>query len=101
MARAMNTWKFAIANLKDAAGGQLDENTQQYITQVQGDSDAFLAQMSEENFPVIVGNNRQVFNALAGWLASTPRAQIDPNDASLPNPLRGKLCGPNSCYDEL
>lgn len=100
MARAVRTWRFAIQNLKKAVSGQLDENTQQYVTQVSQDTDAFANQMTEENFPVIAGNNRQVFNALNGWLQSKGGGTIDRGDASLPNPLRGMLCGANSCYEK-
>lgn len=101
MARAVTTWKFAIKHLKQATDGALDANTQQYIQQVQTDTDAFAAQMSEENFPVIAGNNRQVFNALTGWMSSQPSAVVDPNDMSVPNPMRGTLCGPSTCYDKV
>jgi len=99
MAKAIQTWRFAIAGLKRATEGQLDENTMQYVNQISSDTDAFAAQMSEENFPVVIGNSRQVFSALRGWLAGQPRMNADQMDASLPNPLRGKLCGANSCYE--
>uniref|UniRef100_A0A7S1W3E2 Apple domain-containing protein n=1 Tax=Alexandrium catenella TaxID=2925 RepID=A0A7S1W3E2_ALECA len=99
MAKAMNTWKYAIASLQRATDGQLDANTMQYINQIASDTDAFSAQMSEENFPVVIGNNRQVFNALRGWLEGQSRADVDPNDPSLPNPLKGRLCGATSCYE--
>jgi len=101
MARAVTTWKFAIKHLKQAVDGALDANTQQYITQIGTDTDAFAAQMSEENFPVIAGNNRQVFQSLAGWMASQPAAEVDPNDLSIPNPARGMLCGPVTCYEKM
>uniref|UniRef100_A0A7S4RYR7 Apple domain-containing protein n=1 Tax=Alexandrium monilatum TaxID=311494 RepID=A0A7S4RYR7_9DINO len=101
MARAVTTWKFAIKHLKRATEGKLDANTMNFINQVSGDTDAFAAQMSEENFPVIAANNRQVFQALQGWLLSQPKAEVDPNDASLPQPLRGSLCGASHCYEEL
>jgi hypothetical protein len=101
IARAVTTWKFAIKHLKQATDGALDANTQQYITQIGTDTDAFAAQMSEENFPVIAGNNRQVFQALAGWMGSQPTSAVDPNDMSVPNPLRGLLCGPSTCYDKV
>merc|ERR1711920_1136131 len=101
MARAVTTWKFAIKHLKRAAEGKLDANTMGFVNQVQGDTDAFAAQMSEENFPVVAANNRQIFQALGGWLGSQGAAPVDPNDASLPNPMRGKLCGPSHCYEEL
>jgi len=99
MAKAMTTWRYAITSLQRATDGQLDANTVQYVNQIAGDTDAFAAQMTEENFPVVVGNNRQVFNALRGWLAGQPGAEVDVNDPSLPNPLKGKLCGATSCYD--
>lgn len=102
MARAMTTWKFAIKHLMQATDGKIDANTQQYISQISTDTDAFTAQMSEENFPVIVGNNRQVFLALGSWLATQAGGvPIDPNDASLPNPLRGELCGPSTCFEKV
>jgi len=101
IARAVTTWKFAIKHLKIATDGALDANTQQYITQIGTDTDAFAAQMSEENFPVIAGNNRQVFVALLGWMGSQPSAVVDPNDMSVPNPMRGVLCGPSTCYDKV
>lgn len=101
MARAVTTWKFAIKHLKQATEGALDANTQQYISQIATDTDAFAAQMSEENFPVIAGNNRQVFIALTGWMSSQPQAAVDPNDMSVPNILRGQLCGPTTCYDKV
>jgi hypothetical protein len=90
-----------IKHLKQATDGKLDANTMQYITQIGTDTDAFAAQMSEENFPVIAGNNRQVFNALAGWLQGQPGVAVDPNDMSLPNPARGLMCGPTTCYDKM
>jgi len=99
MARAVTTWRFAIKHLQKATDGALDAGTMQYVNQVASDTDAFAAQMSEENFPVVVGNNRQVFMALRGWMDSQPKADVDPNDASLPNPLRGKLCGASSCFE--
>jgi len=101
MARAVTTWKFAIKHLKKATEGSLDANTQQYVAQIGTDTDAFAAQMSEENFPVIAGNNRQVFNALGPWMASQPKAVVDPTDMSVPNPMRGLLCGPSTCYDKV
>jgi len=78
MASAVTTWKFAIKHLKQATENSLDANTQQYITQIATDTDAFAAQMSEENLPVIAGNNRQVFNALQGWMSSQPKPQLIP-----------------------
>lgn len=99
LARAVQTWRYAISHLQKATEGQLDENTLQYVNQIHQDTEAFAAQMNEENFPVVVGNNRQVFNALWGWLQSQPQAQVDQNDASLAHPLRGQLCGPRSCYE--
>lgn len=98
MGRAITTWKFAIKHLKLATEGALDANTMQFVHQIGSDTDAFAAQMSQENFPVVVNNNRQVINALRGWLEDQPKVEIDVNDASLPNPLRGKLCGTTSCY---
>lgn len=93
-----NTWKFAIRHLQKATEGRLDAGTIQYVNQIAADTDAFLAQISEENFPVVVANNRQVFNALYSWMQSQPKASIDPADKSLPAPLRGSLCGSKSCY---
>lgn len=101
MARAVTTWKFAIKHLKRAGEGKLDANTMGFVTQVAGDTDAFAAQMSEENFPVVAANNRQVFQALGAWLSSQGVAPVNPADASLPSPLRGNLCGPSHCYEEL
>jgi len=101
MARAVTTWRFAIRHLKKATEGKVDANTVNFINQVSDDTDAFAAQMSEDNFPVVVGNNRQVFNALYSWLTSQPQPNLDPSDASLPNPLRGQLCGPSSCYEKV
>lgn len=99
MAKAVRTWRFAIEHLKKATEGALDANTFQYVNQIESDTTAFAAQMSEDNFPVVIGNNRQVFMALRGWLDAQPKADVDPNDKSLPNPLRGKLCGISSCFD--
>lgn len=101
MARAVTTWKFAINQLKKATQGQLDANMMQYINQIGTDTDAFAAQMSEENFPIVMGNNRQVFIALESWMSSQTGVQINPNDASLPAPLRGSLCGPSSCHEKV
>lgn len=98
MARAMTTWRYAIAALKRATEGTLDPNTVQYVNQIALDTDAFMAQMSEENFPVVAGNNRQVFYALRGWLGDQPQSEVDPRDPSLPAPLRGQLCDVSSCY---
>mmetsp|Transcript_54384 Transcript_54384/g.157245 ORF Transcript_54384/g.157245 Transcript_54384/m.157245 type:complete len:371 (+) Transcript_54384:110-1222(+) len=100
MARAVTTWRYAIRHLKKATEGKVDPNTVNFINQVSDDTDAFAAQMSEDNFPVVVGNNRQVFNALASWMMSTPKPNFDPNDLSLPNPLRGELCGAASCHEK-
>ncbi|CAE8643363.1 unnamed protein product, partial [Polarella glacialis] len=99
MARAMTTWRYAIAALKRASDGVLDAGTFQYVTQVESDTNAFVAQMSEENFPVVTNNNRQVFNALRGWMDGQPKAEVDAADQSLPMPLRGSLCGATSCYE--
>lgn len=101
MARAITTWRFAIKHLKRATEGKVDPNTINFINQVSDDTDAFAAQMSEDNFPVVVGNNRQVFSALMSWMAAQPSVPTDPNDASLPNPLRGHLCGAASCYEKI
>jgi len=101
MARAITTWKFAIKHLKKAGEGKLDANTMQYASQIGSDTDAFASQMSEENFPVIVGNNRQVFNVLDQWLSSQVAPRVDMSDPSLPNPVRGQLCGPNSCLEKV
>eukprot|EP00933_Yihiella_yeosuensis_P085164 TRINITY_DN99982_c0_g1_i1.p1 TRINITY_DN99982_c0_g1~~TRINITY_DN99982_c0_g1_i1.p1 ORF type:complete len:250 (+),score=46.70 TRINITY_DN99982_c0_g1_i1:67-816(+) len=99
MARAMTTWRFAIAALLRAAVGALDSDTMLYVKQISSDTDAFATQMSEENFPVVIGNNRQVFIALKGWLDGQPKADVSPDDPSLPAPLRGELCGASSCYE--
>jgi len=101
MARAITTWRFAIKHLKMSIEGKVDPNTINFVNQVSDDTDAFAAQMSEDNFPVVIGNNRQVFNALHSWMEGQPRVSLDPNDASLPNPLRGKLCGASSCYENI
>lgn len=101
MPRAVTTWRFAIKHLKKATEGKVDPNTINFVNQVSDDTDAFAAQMSEDNFPVIASNNRQVFNALDSWMASQAPAGLDMNDLSLPNPVRGKLCGANSCYEAL
>jgi len=97
----VTTWKFAIKHLTQAVNGKLDTGTLNYINQIAGDTDAFAAQMSEDNFGVIVANNRQVFQALTGWMQSQPGTQVDPGDLSLPNPMRGKLCGPSHCFEDL
>merc|ERR1712066_60343 len=81
MAQAVTTWKFPIKHMERATEGKLDANTMGFVTQVAGDTDAFAAQMSEENFPVVAANNRQIFQALAGWLGSQGSATIDPTDA--------------------
>jgi len=99
MARAMRTWQFAIAALKRAADGAIDGETTKFVDAIAQDTDAFITQMSEENFPVVAGNNRQVFDALRHWLDSQPKADIDTGDRSLPNTLRGRLCGKTSCYE--
>jgi hypothetical protein len=101
MARAITTWRFAIKHLRKAADGKTDANTLQYVTQIGSDTDAFASQMSEENFPVIAGNNRQVFNVLEGWMQGQPTIPVDANDMSVPNVMRGSLCGPNSCYEKV
>merc|ERR1712187_315346 len=100
LGRAMATWKYAIASLVRAAEGAFDANSMRYVVQIQSDTDAYLAQMSEENFPVVAGNNRQVFEALRGWMESqqTQGVSVDLDDASLPNVFRGVLCGTMSCY---
>mmetsp|Transcript_54930 Transcript_54930/g.117886 ORF Transcript_54930/g.117886 Transcript_54930/m.117886 type:complete len:250 (+) Transcript_54930:61-810(+) len=99
MTKAVTTWRFAISNLKKASEGALDANTAQYVAQIEQDTEAFAAQMSEENFPVIANNNRQVFEALRGWMDAQPKGDFHLTDHSLPNPLRGKLCGATSCYE--
>lgn len=99
MARAVTTWRFAIKHLQKAVAGKLDENTLNYVNQISTDTDAFAAQMSEENFPVVAANNRQVFNALTGFLQGQGSPAIPANDASLPGPVRGELCGPSHCYE--
>merc|ERR1711879_438956 len=103
MARAVSTWKFAITNLRKAVDGQVDFNDRslQYLEQIASDTEAFASQMSEENFPVIAGNNRQVFNMMAAWMQEQSGIAVNPSDTSLPNPVLGKLCGPNSCYERL
>lgn len=101
MARAMMTWKFGLKHLAKATDGKLDANTAQFITQVVADTDAFMTQMSEDNFPVVVGNNRQIFNALKGWLSSQASGEVDAGDSSLPNVLRGELCGPTTCFERM
>eukprot|EP00928_Gymnodinium_smaydae_P047032 TRINITY_DN31371_c0_g1_i1.p1 TRINITY_DN31371_c0_g1~~TRINITY_DN31371_c0_g1_i1.p1 ORF type:complete len:399 (-),score=79.18 TRINITY_DN31371_c0_g1_i1:196-1323(-) len=101
ISRAVATWRFAIKHLKKATNGKVDAGTMQYVDQIAADTEAFSSQMSEENFPTIVGNNRQVFNVLAGWMNAQPQTPFDANDQSLPNTLMGKLCGPNSCYERL
>jgi len=101
IARAITTWKFAISHLKKAIVGNLDANTQSYLEQIGADTDAYAGQMTEESFPLIVANNRQVFVAMTGWMQSQPRGVADPNDMSLPNPVRGQFCGPNTCYEKI
>jgi len=101
MARAITTWRFAIKHLKRATEGKVDPNTINFINQISDDTDAFAAQMSEDNLPVVAGNNRQVFLALASWMDSQPKPTLDANDASLPNPIRGMLCGASSCYEKV
>lgn len=98
MAKAVNTWQFAIRNLKKAAGSKLDAGTLQFVNQIEADTTAFAAQMSDQNFPLIMANNRQVFQALQSWMESQPKVEIDINDSSLPLPLRGSFCGPVACY---
>mmetsp|Transcript_36317 Transcript_36317/g.67553 ORF Transcript_36317/g.67553 Transcript_36317/m.67553 type:complete len:361 (+) Transcript_36317:83-1165(+) len=98
MAKAVNTWQFAIRNLKKAAATKLDAGTLQYVNQIEADTNAFAAQMSDQNFPLIMSNNRQVFQALQSWMDSQPKVQVDATDSSLPLPLRGSFCGPVACY---
>lgn len=98
MAKAVNTWQFAIKALKKAAGPKLDAGTLQYVTQIEADTAAFAAQMSDQNFPLIMSNNRQVFQALHSWMDNQPKVNIDVTDSSLPLPLRGSFCGPVACY---
>jgi len=103
---AINTWRTAIKHLKKATQGVVDAATMGHIDAISADSDAFKAGMerevrpSEADFPRVVYNNRIVFDALKGWLHSTPKVELRADDASLPNPLRtGKLCGKTSCYE--
>lgn len=98
MARALTTWRFAIAALQRATKGILEPNAYKYVQTVADDTEAFVRQMSHENFPVIVANNRIVFDTLQGWLRQQPQGQASPDDLSLPAPLHGKLCGPSSCF---
>lgn len=106
LAAAINTWRTAIKHLIRATQGRVDEATMGHVNQISADSDAFKAGMerevrpSEADFPRVVFNNRIVFDALKGWLDSTPKVEVSADDASLPNPIRnGKLCGKTSCYE--
>lgn len=102
MARAAKTWKFAIDHLQRATDGKLDQGTANFVSQIGQDLEAFESQMTEENFPVVMANNRQVFNALGSYLRAQPSDhKVDPSDPSLPNPMRGSLCGPGSCYERI
>jgi len=101
MARAITTWRFAIKHLKRATEGKVDPNTINFINQISDDTDAFAAQMSEDNFPVVAGNNRQVFLALHSWMESQGKPNFNANDVSLPNPVKGHLCGASSCFEKI
>lgn len=98
MAAAVNTWQYAIKKLKEAASGRMDAGMMQYITQIEADTNAFAAQMSDQNFPLIMANNRQVFNAFHSWMSGQPQVNVDPGDSSAPLPTRGSFCGPVACY---
>jgi len=99
IARAMNTWRFAIAALKRATDGVLDPASMKYVKHIAENTDAFMLQISAENFPVIAGNNRQVFEALRPWMSEQPVGDVDASDLSLPAPLRGELCSASSCFE--
>jgi hypothetical protein len=99
IARAVSTWKFAIKHLRKAVEGQVDANIFGYVQQIESDTNAFAAQMSEENFPVIAANNRQVFQVLTSFLQAQPAPAISASDQSLPAPVRGQMCGAGHCYE--
>ncbi|CAJ1327652.1 unnamed protein product [Effrenium voratum] len=99
LARAMTTWRFAIATVRRATEGKLDAATQAIVNQISQDTDAFLQQLHEDNFAPVVINNRLVFDALQGFLASQPSpSEQDLEMPGLPAPVLGNLCGPSSCY---
>lgn len=98
--RAVQTWKFAIDQLQEAVRGQVDESTMQWVNVITDDTHALSTQgVTDEGYEIVSSNNRQVFSIMRGWLESHGTIEFSPDDTTLPNPLRGELCGRSSCFE--
>jgi len=95
---AMRTWSFGIEKLRGAlADTPTTDNVAPILTQISEDASAFMHMQPEDQqfesvYGIAAANNRQVFNALRGFLSSTPKVDVSPWDPSLPLPVRGMLC---------
>jgi hypothetical protein len=96
----VHTWKFAVDRLQEAARDQLDDTAMQWVNLITEDTNALsMQEITDEGYEIVSSNNRQVFSMLQGWLESRGTVQFSPDDTSLPNPLRGELCGTSSCFE--
>eukprot|EP00812_Abedinium_dasypus_P007673 NODE_1977_length_1021_cov_110.881988.p1 GENE.NODE_1977_length_1021_cov_110.881988~~NODE_1977_length_1021_cov_110.881988.p1 ORF type:complete len:290 (-),score=64.46 NODE_1977_length_1021_cov_110.881988:125-994(-) len=99
--RAVRTWKFAIEYMGLATAGQVEAGMRGSIEQIASDTAEFAIRL-DEDFPAILENNHRVAAALKSFLTETSRVEggVDLSDDSLPLPMRGLLCGDQSCYQD-
>jgi len=101
----MRTWRYGITQLQKAMEGSTT-NAADYISQISGDTDAWLASPDstpelQDMYSIAAGNNRQVFGVVRGVLeqekARQPVVDVDPTDVSLSPAVRGLLCVTDAC----
>lgn len=111
---AMNTWRYAVNNLRLAVNGlpeaerQRHGSTLQYVQQISQDVATFYRQPTAESFQVAVTNLAAIFNALGGWLHGAPPVELevpaeDPSrhSASLPSLAASAGASPASVRAKL
>lgn len=80
--RAMVGWRYAVNNLRRAidllpeATRQVHKSTLALVGQIAADVEMFFQQPTVETLVIAIGNARQVFDALEGWMATTPPSAL-------------------------
>lgn len=85
---AMAVWRYAVNNLRRAVDllpegeRQMHKSTVAWVAQISAEVEAFYQQPTEEALAVAIGNTRQVFQMLSGWMGTSP-----PNILDFPEPV--------------
>ena len=86
--KAMMGWRYAVNNMRRATDllpaetRSMHKSTVALVAQISTELQAFFEQPTETTFMVAVSNARQVFDALSGWMSTSPPSSVEMDDGA-------------------